>query len=131
PDGVATAVARVVPWLAYHLVPGHPLLAGLPAVVDRARRRLLDPACVLDAGYVEAKKADRIVAALGGQPTTGPEWIEVGPVRIEASDDWRTVQVRPALLSGPDDPALAVLATRLEDTEDVLLAALPWFLIPT
>ncbi len=121
---VAVAVARAVPWLGYQLPTDHPIRAHLPGAVERVRQRLREPGCAVDVGYLDEKKVERIVTALGGSPTTGPEWIEVGPVRIEATDDWRTVQVRPALLSGPDDPALAVLRTRLEETEDQFFAAL-------
>src|SRR5262249_35856680 len=123
-EHLAVAVARAVPWLAYHLPMDHPIRVHLPAVVELARQGLRDPEVWVSVGYVDEKKVDRIVTALGGHPTTGPEWIEVGPVRIEASDDWRTVQVRPASLSGLDDPALAVVRTRLEETENDFLAAL-------
>jgi hypothetical protein len=123
-EGVATAIAQAVPWLAYQLPLDHPLRAHLPGVLERARQRLRDPKCLISIGYVEEKKVDRIVAALGGNPTVGPDWIEVGPVRIEAHDDWRTVQLVPALLSGPDDPVLPVLRTRLEETESEFFTAL-------
>ncbi|HZN19712.1 MAG TPA: hypothetical protein VFB84_16250 [Micromonosporaceae bacterium] len=131
PDGgdvtaetVAVAVARALPWLAYHLPLDHPIRPNLPVVAERARQRLLDPKVRIDVGYLDEKKVDRLITALGGNPVTGPEWTKVGPVEIEATDDWRTVRVCPALLSGPDDPALAVVRTRLEDTEDQPLAAL-------
>ncbi|HET8661804.1 MAG TPA: hypothetical protein VFM55_22765 [Micromonosporaceae bacterium] len=123
-ENVAVAVARALPWLAYHLPLDHPIRPNLPAVAERARQRLLDPQVRIDVGYLDEKKVDRLVTALGGDPVTGPEWIQVGPVEIEATDDWRTVRVCPALLSGPDDPALAVVRTRLEDTEDQPLAAI-------
>jgi hypothetical protein len=121
---VVVGVAQAVAWLGYHLPPDHPIRANLPGAVERVRQRLRDPASVVDVGYVDEEKVPRIVAAFGGTPTTGPKWIEVGPVRIEATDEYRTVQVRPGLLSGPDDPALAVLRTRLDDTEEQFFGAL-------
>ena len=123
-DSVAVACARALPWLAYHLALDHPLRAHLPAVAEAARQRILDPRCVADVGYLGGRKVPKLIAALGGDATTDQGWVRIGPVEIEAQDDWRTVRLRPALLSGPDDPALAVLRAHLEDREDAFVGAL-------
>ena len=103
-------LARALPWLAYHLPADHPLRENLPAAARAAQARLVEPECRVDVGPLDERKVPRLVAALGGEPVTGPESIQVGPVEIDAQDDWRTVRLRPALLAGPDDPALGVCA---------------------
>jgi hypothetical protein len=123
-ETVVMAVARALPWLSYHLPLDHPVRAGLAGVAERVRQRLLDPEVRIRVGAVDEKKVDRVVAALGGNATTGPQRLQVGPVEIEATGDWHRVRVRPALLSGPDDPAFAILRTRLDATGDRPLAAL-------
>ncbi len=124
PASVAVQLARALPWLAYHLPGDHPLRENLPAVARAARARLVEPACRVEIGALDQRKVPRLIAALGGEPVTGPESIQVGPVEIEAQDEWRTVWLRPVLLAGPDDPALAVLRGHLEDWDAGVFATL-------
>jgi hypothetical protein len=127
-ERVVVQLARALPWLGYHLPGDHPLRENLRAVVQAARDRLVEPECRLNVGGIDERRVPRLVAALGGAAVTGPEWIRVGPVEIEAQDDWRTVRLCPALLTGPDDPALAVLRGQVEDADAETFAALRAFL---
>ncbi|TML33188.1 MAG: hypothetical protein E6G35_00770 [Actinobacteria bacterium] len=122
-DAVTVAVAKGLVWLGYHLPADDPLRSVLPGVAVRARALLVDPDRAVPVGYLEEKKVDRFISALGMPVNPGPDWIEVGPLLVEAHDELRTVQVRPGLLSGADDPVLGALAARLGDVQSEMLAA--------
>ncbi len=87
---VAAAVA--LPWLAYRLPVGDPVRAGLPAAYRLVRERLRNDALLLDAEYLERASVPPGMPAL---------------VEGEHDDDAAFYSVRPAALSGVDDPALA------------------------
>lgn len=118
PDDVTTALAQALPWLGYHLPAADPLRDKLSVVAERAVALLRDPAREVTVGYIDEKRAEKFVGALGFAVTRDDEWIRVGPVSVEASDDWRTVRLRPAELSGADDPVLGALAAWVGDSDD-------------
>jgi len=103
------ALARSLAWLAYHLPVEDPLRAQLPVALDLIRGRLADPRLAVWVGWVDDDEVDRLAAALGTTPVPGADGTEVGPFVLPPEQGWRTLGLRPALLSGLDDPALALL----------------------
>ncbi len=95
-DNVA-ALALALPWLAYRLPAGDPARACLPDAHRRVLAALAHPELTVGAGYLR--------------------WEERPPpalvVRHRASDHIYCA-IRPALLTGPDDPVLALFPTDRE-----------------
>ncbi|HET9516956.1 MAG TPA: hypothetical protein VFO77_04440, partial [Actinoplanes sp.] len=110
-EAVVRSVARALPWLVYHLPAGDPLRSALPDVVARVRDRLADPGLSISFGYLERAKLDDLAAALGVAPVVTDDETVVGPFVLQGGGDWPRVRLRPALLSGWDDPALPAART--------------------
>ncbi|MER7852335.1 hypothetical protein ABTZ98_07210 [Streptomyces bacillaris] len=138
--------------LAYTLPYGHPLRAHLPAGLAALRSRLADPALVLDLGLdwtEEGKPIGVPIRAALGLPESGGADAD-GLVRAGAAlllgpghgyGNHEKLLIRPAGLTGPDDPAfglvegttasraggdfLALRALLEEETEALVSAGLP------
>jgi len=123
-EGVVVSVARTLPWLAYHLPANDPVRAALPAVEARVRRRLADPDLAIPVGFVEDDRIDRFAAALGETAVHTADSVRIGPVVLSHGEYWYPARVRPALLTGPDDPLLRVLAAQLLSCEETVLAGI-------
>ncbi|MGW5652249.1 hypothetical protein [Streptomyces humi] len=104
--------------LAYVLPYGHPLRAGLPDGLAALRRRLTDPELLLDLGLdwtekggptsVQLRKVYGLPETGGGDAhgvTRAGEALVLRPWYA----DTEHVLLRPAALSGPDDPVLGLL----------------------
>lgn len=119
-----TSLARALPWLGYHLPAKHPIRAALPVAAELARELLADPVLATQIGYLDEKKMERLAAALGATPRTGPDGVEIGPFLFPPDTGWRKVLLRPGLLEGIDDPALAVAAAQLDSTYSRIVPAI-------
>jgi len=87
------AVAVALPWLAYRLPAGDPIRAALPAAYELVRQRLRNSELLVGYAY-----------RVGEVPDGLPALVVAGP-----RPEYQLVYVRPAQLSGPDDPALAFI----------------------
>jgi hypothetical protein len=104
--------------LAYGLPYGHPLRAALPAALDALRTRLADPELLLQLGLDWTEKGGATAPELRkahGMPETGGAGAD-GLTRVGEAfvvHPWHqqeAVLLRPAALTGPDDPALGLIA---------------------
>ncbi|MEU6089968.1 hypothetical protein ABZ865_24795 [Streptomyces sp. NPDC047085] len=115
---VLSAVVNGLAALAYVLPYGHPLRAHLPEGLAAVRRRMADPELLLDLGVDWTEKGASTAAALReahGLPETGGadahgmtrvgEAIVLYPHYREAE----TVRIRPAAVTGPEDPVFGLL----------------------
>jgi hypothetical protein len=123
-DDVLVSVIKAVPWLAYRLPATHRVRAALPDVLDRVRRLVADPGLLIDVGYLDEKKVPAFTAAVGASVRSDEQGIDAGAVFFPPDDGWRQVQLRPARLTGADDPVFALIAARLDDHEEGPVAAL-------
>jgi hypothetical protein len=106
----ATALSLV--WLAYHLPVGDPLRGQLPSAMALVRERLKAPDLKIRVG--SSYSVPELVAALGHEAVkTGDSWragpLGLGENYLKQSGNtyaWCQVDLYPADLSGPDDPAL-------------------------
>ncbi|MFJ8543657.1 hypothetical protein ACIRFH_16850 [Streptomyces sp. NPDC093586] len=113
-----TGAVSALTALAYALPYGHPLRAALPDGLAALRRRLADPALLLDlgvgwtekGGYTsdELRKAYGLPAA-GGADEDGTIWVGEALALRPWHGDKETVLIRPAGLTGPDDAVLGLL----------------------
>ncbi|MFC7217836.1 hypothetical protein ACFQLX_06585 [Streptomyces polyrhachis] len=113
------SAVRALGQLAYELPAGHPLRAALPGALDAVRRRLADPALLLDLGLEFTGNGTFTAAELRkvyGLPETGGAGAD-GLVRAGEAfvlvpwyQDRESVLLRPAGLTGADDPAFALVA---------------------
>ncbi|WP_371520218.1 hypothetical protein [Kitasatospora sp. NBC_01300] len=105
-------------WLAYHLPADSPLRPLLPAAAAALRSRLADPELLLDLHLVHTTKGASMSAvlrthfglpAVGGAGPTG--LVDCGPALVLTPyhDEYERVWLRPAGLTGPDDPVLELL----------------------
>ncbi|MDT0320742.1 hypothetical protein [Streptomyces millisiae] len=114
---LASAVTALAT-LAYGLPLGHPLRAALPGALDGLRRRLADPGLVLDLGIEWAEAGGTTAKRLRqahGLPEAGGAGAD-GLVRIGEAlvvFPWygatEATWLRPAGLTGPDDPTLGLV----------------------
>ncbi|MFD3561509.1 hypothetical protein ACFWVU_17785 [Streptomyces sp. NPDC058686] len=113
---LVTAVAALGT-LAYGLPYGHPLRAALPVGLDALRTRLTDPELLLHLGLDWTEKGHATAPELRkahGMPETGGEAAD-GLTRVGEAfvvHPWHqqeAVLLRPAGLTGPDDPALGLI----------------------
>jgi hypothetical protein len=111
-DDVVESVVRVIPWSAVALPAGHPVRRALPAVLELARARLADPEAFFGVGRIYNEDAAEKLAGLGVPVTTDEHGTSAGPVHVDPGR-YANVQIRPALLAGPDDPVLQAVAERL------------------
>lgn len=103
--------------LAYGLPYGHPLRAALPVALEALRIRLADPGLLLQLGLAWTEKGDATAPELRkayGMPEAGGAGAD-GLTRVGAAfvvHPWHrqeAVLLRPAGLTGPDDPALGLI----------------------
>ncbi|MEV4414480.1 hypothetical protein [Catellatospora sp. NPDC049609] len=124
-EDVLVALAKCVPWLAYHLPADDPIRAVLPRVAELVRAKLADPALRLPIGWVLEKKAEALLNATGQTPVTEPDGgLAAGALLLPPDTGYRAVQLRPALLHGAGDPVLSVVQSRLDSHDEGTLAAL-------
>ncbi|MFJ3159979.1 hypothetical protein [Streptomyces kanasensis] len=104
--------------LAYHLPYGHPLRAALPAGLSALRTRVADPGLLLDLHLSWTEKgtpaAVQVRKAYGLPPVGGGGARGLTPVGDALVlrpwyGDNEAVLLRPAALTGPDDPVLGLL----------------------
>ncbi|TDC21875.1 hypothetical protein E1265_16930 [Streptomyces sp. 8K308] len=133
---LASAVTALAT-LAYGLPLGHPLRAALPGALDGLRRRLADPGLVLDLGIEWAEAGGSTARRLRqahGLPEAGGAGAD-GLVRIGEAlvvfpwyGSTEATWLRPAGLTGPDDPTLGlvegIVAARARRPLDALRAVL-------
>ncbi|MBC9713291.1 hypothetical protein H9Y04_12000 [Streptomyces sp. TRM66268-LWL] len=114
---VANAVDTLAS-LAYTLPIAHPLRAGLPDSLAAIRRRLTDPGLLLDldiswthngGSTAEQLRTAHGLAATGGAEADG--FTPVGDVFLlyPGHGNTEAVLVRPAALTGPDDPSFGLV----------------------
>lgn len=113
-----TGAVAALSGLAYGLPYGHPLRAHLPAGLAALRRRLADPGLILDLDVEWTEKGSPTAVALRtayGLPATGGAGPD-GLTRVGDSlvlrpwyGDTETTLVRPAGLTGADDPVFGLL----------------------
>jgi hypothetical protein len=113
-----TGAVAALTSLAYALPHGHHLRAVLPDGLAALRRRLADPALLLDVnvgwtekgGYTagELRKAYGLPAA-GGADEDGTTWVGEALALRPWHGDAETVLIRPAGLTGPDDAVFGLL----------------------
>ncbi|MFI5953336.1 hypothetical protein [Cryptosporangium sp. NPDC051539] len=122
-DDVATAVARTLPFLAYHLPLGDDFRPALPAALRQYRAAMAEPDYEIPLEYFDEDEWAALADGLGARPvdrsTPGHDRVELGPFATPDLADGRRVRVRPALLSGPDDPALRAFEAVGEDPDSV------------
>ncbi|BCL33003.1 hypothetical protein ACFFS2_25490 [Streptomyces aurantiacus] len=119
--------------LAYALPYGHPLRAALPEGLAALRHRLTDPGLLLDLDVtwtdkggttaVELRKAYGLPAT-GGADAHGLTPVGEALVLRPWYSERETVLLRPAVLTGPDDPAIGLLAGLVGPERDGDLQAL-------
>ncbi|MEV4947833.1 hypothetical protein [Streptomyces sp. NPDC053755] len=115
--GAVSSALTALRTLAYTLPYGHPLRAHLPVGLAALRDRLADPALVLDLGLDWAESGGSIgdaVRAAYGLPESGGADAD-GLVRAGAAlllapgyGTHEKLLIRPAGLTGPDDPAFGL-----------------------
>ncbi|MFE6050659.1 hypothetical protein ACFQ6N_07890 [Kitasatospora sp. NPDC056446] len=105
-------------WLAYHLPADSPLRPLLPRAATALRERLADPGLLLDLDLVSTTKGAPLSAVLRthfGLPAEGgadPDGlVRCGPALVltPQNETYERVWLRPAALTGPDDPLLDLL----------------------
>ncbi|GIJ47474.1 hypothetical protein Val02_43600 [Virgisporangium aliadipatigenens] len=130
-DDVLVALARMIPWMSYHLPVDSPIREQLPAVVEKVRALIADPSVALPAGYLNESKIAPLIKALhAGTPVDGPHGREIGPLIVPPGSGWHRVLLRPALVNGMDDPVMTVLRARLDSVDDENFAAVRALLSP-
>ncbi|MCF2532569.1 hypothetical protein [Yinghuangia soli] len=121
--------AAILRWLAYRLPYGHPLRASLPRAVAAMRTRLADPGLLLDCNltwtdrgtYVsKALRESEGLAETGGADADGMLRIREAMVLTPWYGEIERVWLRPAALTGPDDPDLQLLAALSGSRADAL-----------
>ncbi|MEV0127681.1 hypothetical protein AB0H83_04355 [Dactylosporangium sp. NPDC050688] len=116
------AVTRTVPWLVRRLPAGHALRAGLPRVLELVRQRLADPALELPIGALYGDKLPDFIAKIGLPVTVDGTTHDAGLYKAEVDRHWPSILLRPARLTGPDDPRLAALLTELDSSPRFITA---------
>ncbi|GAA1799824.1 hypothetical protein GCM10009682_21850 [Luedemannella flava] len=101
------AVAVALPWLAYRLPAGDPVRAFLPTAYELVRERLRNGKLLVGAEEHEREKVPPGMAAL---------------VEGQRYEDEANYHLRPAALSGVDDPALAFVDASLAACLRLLLS---------
>ncbi|RKT11555.1 hypothetical protein BX285_5508 [Streptomyces sp. 1114.5] len=105
-------------WLAYHLPADSPLRPLLPRAASALRERLADPELLLDVDLLRTTKGAPLSAVLRthfGLPAEGgadPDGlVRCGPALVltPEHEQYERIWLRPAALTGPDDPLLELL----------------------
>ncbi|MFE9016153.1 hypothetical protein [Streptomyces cyaneofuscatus] len=116
--GAVTSALTALRTLAYTLPYGHPLRAHLPTGFAALRDRLADPGLVLDLGLNWTESGQPvgapIRAALGLPESGGADadgLVRAGTALLLAPGhgNHETLLIRPAGLTGPDDPAFGLI----------------------
>ncbi|WP_129838484.1 hypothetical protein [Streptomyces sp. RFCAC02] len=116
--GQLAGAVRAIAGLAYALPYGHPARAALPGALDAVRRRLSDPGLVLDLDIEWTDKgaptAPHLRAAhglpgTGGAATDGLTPVGEAFVVFPWHSGTEATWLRPAGITGPDDPALGLI----------------------
>ncbi|MFD8480307.1 hypothetical protein [Kitasatospora sp. NPDC059673] len=126
PDALPDAwtLARAVDalrWLAHRLPYGSDLRPALPRSLAAIRARLADPGLLLDLGRYSTVRDKTLPAVLRGHfglpeqnGQAGEEPVACGEAIVLAPSHYgETAHLRPAALTGPDDPLLGLLADLL------------------
>ncbi|MFG2905690.1 hypothetical protein ACGF13_11595 [Kitasatospora sp. NPDC048286] len=117
-NGALRDTVEALRWLAYHLPADSPLRPLLPTAATALRDRLADPELLLDLHLISTVKGAPLSAVLRthfGLPAEGgadPDGlVRCGPALILAPhhEKYERVWLRPAALTGPDDPLLELL----------------------
>ncbi|MEV7771035.1 hypothetical protein [Kitasatospora sp. NPDC086791] len=117
-SGALDKAVDAIRWLAYHLPAHSPLRPLLPAAATALRERLADPELLLDLELLRTRKGTPLSAVLRGHfslPAEGgadPDGlVRCGPALVIAPghEAFERIWLRPAGLSGPDDPLLDLL----------------------
>ncbi|MFF4382800.1 hypothetical protein [Kitasatospora sp. NPDC001547] len=119
PDtGALSSTIAALRWLAYHLPADSPLRPLLPTAADALRDRLADPELLLDLDLMRTAKGASLSAVLRthfGLPAEGGAdrdgLVRCGPALVLTPyhEEAERVWLRPAALTGPDDPLLELL----------------------
>ncbi|MEU3568004.1 hypothetical protein AB0E96_06170 [Kitasatospora sp. NPDC036755] len=119
PDsGALAATVGALRWLAYHLPADSPLRPLLPTAATALRDRLADPELLLDLHVTSTVKNAPLAAVLRthfGLPAEGgadPDGlVRCGPalVLVPYHEKYERIWLRPAALTGPDDPLLELI----------------------
>ncbi|MFE7529016.1 hypothetical protein ACFU7Y_25355 [Kitasatospora sp. NPDC057542] len=119
PDtGALGSTIGALRWLAYHLPADSPLRALLPTAATALRDRLTDQELLLDLDLIRTVKGASLAAVLRthfGLPAEGgadPDGlVRCGPALVLTPyhEDFERIWLRPAALTGPDDPLLELL----------------------
>ncbi|WP_328849596.1 hypothetical protein [Micromonospora zamorensis] len=121
-------VARTLPWLVYHLPPDDPIRAVLPQVVERLRARMADPAFAVRLANVDSQAMAALSAVIGLPPIVDQGVTRQGPLTYVYARGHTTVELHPALLSGPADTVLSLLRSRGYMVDDDACTALEMML---
>ncbi|MFE0626596.1 hypothetical protein ACFW3D_06450 [Streptomyces sp. NPDC058864] len=113
-----TSSVAALAGLAYGLPYGHPLRAALPGGLEALRRRIADPGLLVDLDIAWTEKGGPTAAqirkayglpAAGGAGAHGLTHVGEALVLRPWYSDTETVLVRPAGLTGADDPVLGLV----------------------
>ncbi|GHF34828.1 hypothetical protein GCM10018790_10670 [Kitasatospora xanthocidica] len=117
-SGALDRAVDALRWLAYHLPVDSPLRPLLRPAAAALRERLADPELLLDLGLLHTPKGAPVSAVLRthfGLPAQGgadPDGlVRCGPALVLSPDheEYERIWLRPAALTGPDDPLLELL----------------------
>ncbi|MFI9359599.1 hypothetical protein ACIG5E_00835 [Kitasatospora sp. NPDC053057] len=117
-SGALGTTIRALRWLAYHLPADSPLRPLMPRAATALRNRLADPELLLDLDLIRTAKGASLAAVLRphfGLPAEGgadPDGlVRCGPALVLTPyhAEFERVWLRPAALTGPDDPLLELL----------------------
>ncbi|WP_327010079.1 hypothetical protein OHA72_24270 [Dactylosporangium sp. NBC_01737] len=116
------AVTRAVPWLVRRLPAGHALRVSLPRVLDLVRQRLADPELEVQIGTLYEEDLTEFIAKIGLPLTTDGTTRDAGLYKIVHDRHWPSILLRPARMTGPDDPRVAALLTELDSSPRFIVA---------
>ncbi|MBO1418531.1 hypothetical protein J0670_28505, partial [Streptomyces sp. FH025] len=123
-QGALHATLDALRWLAYHLPADSPLRPLLPTAATALRTRLADPELLLGFDLFRTPKGAPVAAILRshfGLPAQGgadPDGlVRCGPALVLSPyhEEFERVWVRPAGLTGPDDPLVELLLGLADD----------------
>ncbi|MFE4970789.1 hypothetical protein ACFRAR_01575 [Kitasatospora sp. NPDC056651] len=117
-SGALGSTIDALRWLAYHLPAGSPLRPLLPTAATALRSRLADPELLLDLDLLRTVKGAALAPLLRGhfglpaEGGAGPDGLVLcGPALVLTPyhEAYERIWLRPAALTGPDDPLLELL----------------------
>ncbi|GAA3387653.1 hypothetical protein [Cryptosporangium minutisporangium] len=120
---VVTVLAKALPWLAYHVPVDDGFRQALPEVLRLYRARLSEPEYEVSLQYLDEKDWAALADDLGTSPVDrsapNDDRVELGPFVTPDLADGRRVRLRPALITGPDDPALRAYEARAQHCDEI------------